>query len=263
MGKKVVTHIVRKGISVLNTLLLRDSDVMLASFPKSGNTWMRFLLSNIIARHTNTVDSIDFYSIQNIIPDIHRVVLSARHRYEPFPRIVKTHHPRRPEYRQVIYLARNPEKVMLSYYVLLRTVGKIPEMPLSRFIRSERYGLPVWIRHALGYIDSADLLISYDSLQENPVAALQTVADYFGRFHGIPISSEDIRGAIRESSLENMRIIENTKGRPYQRSGYNFVRPRKGRQAIMQSEDKAYIREELHNHEALIELFTDSSHLVA
>ncbi len=256
--RKIIAHIARKGVSALNAVMIRESDVMLASFPKSGNTWMRFILSNIIAGLTGMMDPIDFFSIQYVIPDIHRVVLSARHRYVPFPRIVKTHYLRRPKYRQIIYLVRHPEKVMISYYDFLRTVGIISEMSLSGFIRSERYGLPAWIRHVSDYVDTADLVISYDRLQAFPEETMQDVAAYFSRAHGVSISTLCIRTALEKSSIDNMRRAEMTKGRPYQQGDYRFVRSGKDRRVFMKAEDRDYIATAINKNDSIKKLFSEA-----
>jgi len=42
--------------------------IWLASYPKSGNTWMRFLLSNLLCKDPETTEE-----LENAIPDIHCV----------------------------------------------------------------------------------------------------------------------------------------------------------------------------------------------
>ena len=38
------------------------------SYPRSGNTWMRFLLANLLAPH----ETITFRNIENFVPDLHK-----------------------------------------------------------------------------------------------------------------------------------------------------------------------------------------------
>jgi hypothetical protein len=43
---------------------LRESDVILASFPRSGNTWMRFIWANMIAELELGGRVVDFHFVE-------------------------------------------------------------------------------------------------------------------------------------------------------------------------------------------------------
>ena len=48
-----------------------ETDVFLVSFPKSGNTWMRFMLANAMVQHSQLDISVNFKSIHQLVPDVH------------------------------------------------------------------------------------------------------------------------------------------------------------------------------------------------
>ena len=80
---------------------LNDKDVMFASFERSGNTWLRFVLMEIL-----TKDNAGFLNVNQILPEM------GTHR-ESKPvlpnggRFIKTHEQYRPEYKRAIYLMRD------------------------------------------------------------------------------------------------------------------------------------------------------------
>jgi len=96
-------------------LAVFPDDTFLVSFPKSGNTWARFLIANLVRPN----EKIDFSNVNRVIPgpevtsnrDLMRV---------PRPRIVKSHQYFDPRYKQVIYIARDPRDVVVSQYYFQR-----------------------------------------------------------------------------------------------------------------------------------------------
>src|SRR5262245_30238324 len=88
--------------------------VWLASYPRSGNTWLRFLITNLF--YGPVADST---AVMRRIPDIEWGV-RAQHLRGEHATIIKTHwkwHPRLPlreDARAAFYLVRNPLDVMVS-----------------------------------------------------------------------------------------------------------------------------------------------------
>ena len=46
---------------------LYADDIFITSYPKSGNTWLRFLLANLLKRHE---EEIDFHTVHNYVPEV-------------------------------------------------------------------------------------------------------------------------------------------------------------------------------------------------
>ena len=86
-------------------------DVFIVSYPKSGNTWTRFLIANLVYPETPA----DFSNINRLTPDPE--ALSKREMAKmPRPRIIKSHQYFDPRYKRVIYVVRDPRDVALSQF---------------------------------------------------------------------------------------------------------------------------------------------------
>src|ERR1700688_3546261 len=103
-------------------LTVFPDDVFLVSYPRSGNTWTRFLISNLIYQEEPTT----FANIEKRIPEIY---FNADHamRKLPRPRILKSHECFQPHYKHVICIVRDPRDVAVSFYHHNVKAGNFPE----------------------------------------------------------------------------------------------------------------------------------------
>ena len=92
-----------------------DDDVWIVSYPKSGNTWTRFLIGNLVAGGK----VVDWSNIERIVPDIY-INRDPLLKDLPRPRYFKSHEGYRPDYRRVIFIVRDPRDVAVSYYHFAR-----------------------------------------------------------------------------------------------------------------------------------------------
>src|SRR5579864_1813408 len=111
-------------------LVILPDDVFLVSFPKSGNTWTRFLVANLVFPEQD----VDFGNIHNLIPD---PSATAKRRFDrmPRPRIIKSHECFDPRYPRVIYIVRDPRDVLVSQYHYHRKCKRIDDdFPIAKFV---------------------------------------------------------------------------------------------------------------------------------
>ena len=129
-------------------LTVYGDDVFLVSYPRSGNTWMRFLLYALL--HGDAPSS--FANVDHAIPGIYRHADRTLRRL-PKPRILKSHEYFDPRYNRVIYLVRDPRDVLLSYYryhLKLRRIdeGYPPDEYASLFVAGDLDGFGSWAQNA-------------------------------------------------------------------------------------------------------------------
>jgi hypothetical protein len=184
-------------------------DTFLVSYPKSGNTWVRFLLANLI--HPN--ETVGFANINQLLPA--PGVLSKRFlKTLPRPRILKSHEPFDVRFRKVIYLVRDPRDVAVSEYYFDRKKRYIaPEMTLEQFIKpflaGETSSYGSWWEHAASWIgprygNPAFLLVRYEDLLTDPIGKTAKIAEFLG----IKADEERLRAAVERSSADRMRKLE-------------------------------------------------------
>lgn len=248
MSKDVARKIAHHKHIISLADLPRHDDLYIVSFPKSGATWMDFLMANIHTTMSGDKRLINFYNIHTVIPDIHycRQIGSSNLTFPGF-RVIKSHAEFNPYYKNVVYVVRDPRDVMISYYKFLVGLGQFSGS-ISDLIRSPKYGIGVWVDHVNSWYfkSPASLRINflrYEDLKIDPYLALNRLYNMLG----FEIPSDVLSLAIKKSSFDNMQILEkawNYGGRPL---ADNFKFMQKGASGswsdIVSDEDQAYMWE--------------------
>src|SRR5580700_5193940 len=126
--KTVLKYLLGTDIADRNLAVYPD-DTFVVSYPRSGNTWTRFLIASLVFPS----EVVTFTNIDRMIPDTSSQSNRALKR-TPRPRIIKSHQYFDPRYRRVIYIVRDPRDVALSYYDFQRKYRQIADnYPLADF----------------------------------------------------------------------------------------------------------------------------------
>jgi hypothetical protein len=184
-------------------------DTFLASYPKSGNTWVRFLLANLI--HPN--ETVSFANINQLLP-APGVITRRFLKSVPRPRILKSHEPFDARFKKVIYLVRDPRDVAVSeYHFDLKKRYIAADMSLEQFIKpflaGETSSYGSWWEHVASWVgarqgNSNFLLARYEDLLADPIAETAKIAEFLG----IKADAERLKSAVARSSADRMRKLE-------------------------------------------------------
>jgi hypothetical protein len=197
-------------------LTVLPDDTFLVSYPRSGSTWLRFLIGNLV--HPDT--PVTFANVESYVPyvDIHpdSVLLKA-----PRPRILETHEPFFPAYPRVIYIVRDPRDVAVSYHYILIKDRHLPDgFPMEEFLplflAGKDFGVRLgsWTDHVMSWVRMRQgtegfLLVRYEDLLEDTPRELARLAEFLH----VPPAPDRITHAVEMSSASRMRTLEKTEWR--------------------------------------------------
>jgi hypothetical protein len=205
---------------------IRPSDVFLVGHPKSGNTWLAYMLA-IALRGGDREGRVTMANLKTVIPWIHgdhpTEVLKSKSL--PNPRIFRQHAPTYPDlYPNTIYVVRDPRSVLVSLYHHYLVRSEDQRMTLGAFV--DKYMTddvdafdwrPVrWDKQVSEWLERASrssvFMLSYEALHQDRVRVLGRV----GEFCGASIPEGAIELAARRGRFEAMRSEEGRVGaEPY------------------------------------------------
>lgn len=180
-------------------LMPGDGDLILASYPKTGTTWMNYVLLQIKSRAES------FPSFQEvtfkIVPYIELTGVEAVHAQSK-PRLYKHHiaydFVQKNDKSKVVYVYRHPEDTVVSFYHFLR--GLHPDIPLDfdQFFDgflSGKIGYGSYFRHVLSFYkhreDENLLMVSYEKLHSHRREEILRIAKFLGEEHYQSLSEDE------------------------------------------------------------------------
>lgn len=215
------------------TFEIFPDDVFLVGYPKSGNTWLDFLVACL---RTSKPEDINFDTLEKYVADTYYNNATTLKQLAK-PRFLKSHEPFDSRYPKVVYIVRDPRAVAISYYhhlVRLKVIS--PDFSISQFIpqfiegKMDKFG--TWGEHVHSWFDARNqfpdrvMAVSYEDMKVATHSTLSQVATYLG----IDSSTDRIREAISWASPDNMRRLEIDplrspgRGASASREGNYFVR---------------------------------------
>src|SRR5262249_54971053 len=197
------------------SLQILPDDVFLVSYPKSGNTWTRFLLGNLIFPDT----PVTFANIHSLVPF---PPSTPRRDFDraPRPRVIKSHGCFDPAFPRVIYIVRDPRDVVISQYHFFRKIREIDDdLPMGtfvdRFLMGETSIGPhgSWGENVMTWLiaregDPRFLMLRYEDLVEDTERELRKIIPFLD----LKITPTQITQAVERSSAARMRELEKAQG---------------------------------------------------
>ena len=210
-GIKVVVKYLLGTDKANRNFRVYPDDTFVVSYPRSGNTWTRFLIANLVYPNQN----VSFLNIEKLIPDTSSQSSLAL-KGTPRPRIIKTHCYFDHRYGKTIYIVRDPRDVVLSNYDFQRKYRQIEDQyPLDRYVDDFVCGRLVsadwgtWRENVASWVYTRGqkkdfLLVRYEDLLDDTVSELGRIA----HFIGAEASDVNLRRAVELSSADRMRELE-------------------------------------------------------
>jgi hypothetical protein len=188
-------------------------DTFVVSYPRSGSTWTRFLVANLVWPE----ETVTFANLDRLVPAT-AAVSSRSLKRVPRPRIIKCHNYFDHRYQNVIYIVRDPRDVVLSEYRYVLKDGGIPDgYPMERFVErfikgdvneysSWKESVGTWL--AARGDSERFLLLRYEDMVEHTARELEKIA----KFLKIEAGPERLALAVERSSADRMRTLEVREG---------------------------------------------------
>ena len=213
-AKRIAKYLLGRDIAG-RQIAVRPDDTFIVSYPRSGNTWTRFLIANLLYAG----QPVSFANIERLIPDAE--AQSSRYlKRIPGPRVIKSHQYFDHRYPKVLYITRDPRDVAVSYYNFSRKYRHIADdYPLEHYVHgfvtgtllSSAWG--TWAENVGTWVAARNgrntfLLLRYEDL----IADTQTELAKVARFFGVNASPGELSQAIENSSADHLRELEKKEG---------------------------------------------------
>lgn len=199
---------------------LKSNQYYLVSFPKSGNTWLRIILSNILSGEKEC--KIFLNEIQSFIPDSHirTQLFDAGKPGSIFSNLkfqfVKSHEPYSKFYKgkNVIYIVRDGRDVVNSYYHYLNARSEKIVKIQDLIMKSDKFDFGSWNNHIESWYNGEHgkfILVRYENLLQNTENEIKRLLNSIN----FEVPEEVIKKAIKNSAFKKLRSLENKEGVVY------------------------------------------------
>jgi hypothetical protein len=189
---------------------LEPADVFFGAYPKSGSTWSRFVLFEILSGMPA-----GFRKTNSQMPGI-GLQSKALRLLPGGGRLVATHEDYQKPYGKAIYIVRDPRDIVLAefaFYTVLDYYHGDLDSFINAFLFTKNcsvYGYGPWQRHISSWLDSPIggtdniLLVRFEDLRKEPVEGFARMVDFLG----VNVDMEKIRAAVENNTIQKMREKE-------------------------------------------------------
>ena len=216
------------------------ADAFLVSYPKSGRTWLRYLLSCYFAESAGLGFEPDLTSTFSVLPNFDRDPVRGIDAFvgrgeADLPLILVSHLPYRDRLfldRPVLFLVRDPRDVIVSAYFHATRHKKSFAGDMAAFLDEPKYGLAALTRYLNGWAEGLagrpHHLISYEHMLAEPGITVAGILCFLG----VQPQPDILVRAIAAAQFDRMQDKERDGGIPghdYDRNDDQSMRMRSGK----------------------------------
>ncbi|XP_055981300.1 amine sulfotransferase-like [Sorex fumeus] len=193
---------------------IRDDDVFIITYPKSGTIWTQQILSLIyFETYRNQTDNMKTAELAPFL-EYNRRKLDYTKR--PSPRIFSSHLPYylvpnglKNKKAKIVYIYRNPKDVITSYFHFSNFVAVLKgcenmDFFMDNFLEGKVMG-SIWFDHIKGWYENRHkfniLFLSYEQMKKDLKSAVQTLCHFLGK----ELSEVDVDAVVRQATFTNMK----------------------------------------------------------
>lgn len=198
-------YIFSKASLLLKAIDEQISDLTyLASYPRSGNTWMRFLLADIMLQQMGYESNTKLpFPVAALVPDMHQPNESDVE-LSPLINLIKTHNEYNDQQNKSIYLFRNPADSLVSYYYFHLRYPERKEMVSDGVDAFCLRQIEEWCRHIISYIEAKEkmkesiMFVSYENMHNGLYSILKRALNFIN----LPFDNDMIERAINHHTFK-------------------------------------------------------------
>lgn len=189
---------------------IRPTDLFICSYPKSGTTWIGYLLAQLLKQDADEQLGLD--SFNRYVPDVN-LIYARRAPLADFaslssPRFFLCHAAYDAMLPNVVYVLRDPRDVLVSYYHYNRFLNKKFDLTLADYLRADNRWPCDWNEHVESWLTPKRhprmIVVRYEDLHTDTAGAIHRILT----LAGITVVASRIQAAIDAARFDRMRLVE-------------------------------------------------------
>lgn len=198
-----------------------NDDIFLVSYPKSGNTWMRFFLSI----YKNGGKALAYDKIEEFIPSVHKSSKQFISEIKK-PRIIKSHFTDFESYTKILYIVRDGRDSLVSYYHYLQELKGFKGSFDDFYFSNMHSGVGEWHSHVQAAINykrkhkNKILITKYEDMLNCQNESFKSILD----FCHFPFDNELFKRSMENSAFEKLKKNQDSNGVVIEGKNINFFR---------------------------------------
>ncbi|XP_008565965.1 PREDICTED: amine sulfotransferase-like [Galeopterus variegatus] len=198
----------------LDDFEIRDDDVFIITYPKSGTIWTQQILSLIYFEgHRNRTENVETI---DRAPFLEYNIRNMNFIDRPSPRLFTSHIPYylapkglKNKRAKIVYVYRNPKDVLISYFHFSKLVVTLEDTDtiehfMKKFLDGKVVG-SLWFDHIRGWYEHKHdfniLFMMYEDMKKNLRSSVLKISGFLEK----ELSEEDVDAIVRQATFQSMK----------------------------------------------------------